>query len=584
MNRRQMMAGAAVAAAAAGASFNPSWADEGADARLAVMLDRHAASLRSFGGEEGDPVGDRSLAARARAHRDNAARIAELSTLDAAALSPAARLDRDTAAFVYSVLDDQLARPGAVDLDLRPSPYVVSQMNGAYYWLPSRLGSRAAAAGTSGREAYLAGIEALARGIDQESERIVHDAGQGIIPPDFVLAATLAQVRGLRDSAPSANPLLAPTLALGDGGRLAAQAEDRFNRLVAPALDRQAAALDALTAKAGSEAGVWAQPDGEANYVSSLRANTTTSIPPGELHRMGLDWVRELSAQIDRDLRALGLSQGSVGARIAALNVDPRFIQPNTDAGRAEVHRQAEAYLAAARSRIGRALTRVVDDPVEIRRMPLTSEDSSPIAFYNGGRDGAPGAVLLNLKTPSDLPSWRLPTLIHHEGVPGHHTQAAVLRDAGELSRFRRTARFSAWTEGWALYAEHMADEIGAYEDDPFGRVGYLQAQLWRAGRVVVDTGLHHERWGREQAIAYMVDVVGELRGPTEREVDRYCVYPGQACCFMVGKQTLVAAREAARQTMGARFALGDYNDLILRAGPLPMEVLETMVQQWSAA
>jgi uncharacterized protein (DUF885 family) len=582
MNRRQMLAGVAFAAAAAGSSFGTAWAhggaEEGADARLAALLDRHAQSLRTLGGSPADPVGDRSLAGRSAAHGANADRITELQSIARDQLSPAARLDRDTAAFVYSVLDDQLARPGTIDLDLRPSPYVVSQMNGAYYWLPQRLGGRAA---TVEADAYLAGIDALARGIDQESERIAHDAGQGIVPPDFVLAITLAQVRGLRDSVPTANPLLSPALSRGELGE---QATERFSRLVAPALDRQAAALEALVPRAKETAGVWAQPDGEANYASSLRANTTSNVAPGELHRMGLEWVRELSEALDHDLRAIGLSQGSVGARIAALNVDPRFIQPDTDAGRAEVMRQAEGYLAAAQDRVGRALTRVVDDPVEVRRMPVTTEASSPVAFYNGGGGQGPGAVLLNLKTPSDLPSWRLPTLIHHEGVPGHHTQASVLHDAGALSAFRLTARFSAWTEGWALYAEHVADETGAYAEDPFGRIGYLQAQLWRAGRVVVDTGLHHERWNREQAVAFMVDVVGELPGPTSREVDRYAVYPGQACCFMVGKQQLVASREAARRAMGAPFSLGDYNDLILRSGPLPMEVLDAMVQQWSVA
>lgn len=581
MNRRQMLAGVAFAAAASGSSFGTAWAhgeaEDGADARLAALLERHAVSLRTLGGSPADPVGDRSLAGRSAAHNANADRMAELQSIARDQLSPTARLDRDTAEFVYSVLDDLLARPGTIDLDLRPSPYVVSQMNGAYYWLPQRLGGRAAAVET---EAYLEGVDALARGIDQESERIAHDAGQGIIPPDFVLAITLAQVRGLRDSAPAANPLLSPALSRGPLGE---QASERFNRRVAPALDRQVAALEALVPRARDTAGVWAQPDGDAIYASSLRANTTSNISPGDLHRRGLEWVRELSEALDHDLRAVGLSQGSVGERIAALNVDPRFIQPNTDAGRAVVMRQAETYLAASRARLDRALTRVVDDPAEVRRMPLTTEDSSPVAFYNGG-GGEGGAVLLNLKAPSDLPSWRLPTLIHHEGVPGHHTQASVLDAASGLSAFRLTARFSAWTEGWALYAEHVADEIGAYVDDPFGRIGYLQAQLWRAGRVVVDTGLHHERWSREQAVAYMVDVVGELPGPTSREVDRYAVYPGQACCFMVGKQQLVASREAARRTMGARFSLGDYNDLILRSGPLPMEVLDAMVQQWSVA
>lgn len=582
MNRRQMLAGVAAAAAATGITGGAAHAAGTQDARLAAMLDRHAISLRALGGDDDGPVGDRSLEGRAAARRANSQRISELASVPRDSLSATARIDHDTAAFVYSVLDDQLARPGTIDLDLRPSPYVVSQMNGAYYWLPSLLGARLKPDDAASRSAYLDTIAALARGVDQESARIVHDGAQGVTPPDFVLAATLAQVRGLRDSDPAANPLLSRAVAADP--ELAAQAVQQFRQLVAPALDRQAAALETLTGRATSTAGVWAQPDGDANYASSLRANTTTSIPPAALHRMGLDWVRELSGEIDHDLRAVGLTEGSVGERIAALNIDSRFRQPDTDQGRAAVQKQAEAYLAAARGRLPRALTPLIDTPVEVRRMPRTSEDSSPVAFYNAGHDGAPGGVLLNLKTPSDLPSWRLPTLIHHEGVPGHHTQSAVMRDAGALSAFRRTARFSAWTEGWALYAEHMADEIGAYQDDPFGRIGYLQAQLWRAGRVVVDTGLHHERWSRDQAVAYMVDVVGELPGPTAREVDRYCVYPGQACCFMVGKQQLVASRETARAAMGRRFALGDYNNLILRSGPLPMEVLDAMVRQWSAA
>ncbi len=553
------------------------------DARLADMLERHALSLRSAWADENDLVGDRSLAARARALADNSDRVAELAMLDRAELSPAAQLDFDTASFVYSVLGDQLARAGTVDLNLRPSPYVVSQMNGAYYWLPSRIGARAANAGPEGSENYLASIASLARGIDQESERVLHDASSGVIPPDFVLLATMAQVRALRDSTPAANPLLAPALALEDDD-LAARARDRFTRFVVPALERQVEVLESLVPRANNVPGVWAQPDGEANYASSLRANTTTSHAPGELHRTGLEWVRSISDRIDRELTSLGIRSGTVGERIVALNTDPRFMPPDSDAGRAEVLRQAEALVGNARRRLPKAFARVVDDPVAVRRMPLTSEDSSPIAFYNGGQGGGPGTILLNLKRPGDLPSWRLPTLVHHEGVPGHHTQAAVLQDMEDLSLFRRTVRFSAWTEGWALYAEQLADEIGAYEDDPFGRIGYLQAQLWRAARVVVDTGIHHERWSRDRAVAFMIDEVGEPRVPTEREVDRYCVYPGQACCFMVGKQQIVASREAARETMGARFDLRTYNDLVLGSGPLPMEVMDARVRRWSLA
>ncbi|MNI45480.1 hypothetical protein D3C73_999060 [compost metagenome] len=217
---------------------------------------------------------------------------------------------------------------------------------------------------------------------------------------------------------------------------------------------------------------------------------------------------------------------------------------------------------------------------MEVRRVSPAIQNGAPGGFYSASSDPAqPSIIYINLRSVEENALWRIPTLLHHEGVPGHHFQDSVLREAGELSLFRRTVRFSAWTEGWALYAEQLADEIGAFEGDPVGRIGYLQGQLFRACRVVVDTGIHHARWTREQAIDWMVTHAGEHRDAAEREIDRYCVYPGQACSFMVGKQQIAASREEARRRLGARFDLRQYNDFVLASGPLPMDVLAEAVR-----
>ena len=219
-----------------------------------------------------------------------------------------------------------------------------------------------------------------------------------------------------------------------------------------------------------------------------------------------------------------------------------------------------------------------------VRRTPVAIEDSSPGAFYSPGAPGEPGVYSLNLKRTHDHPLWRLPTLTHHEGIPGHHFQHAVLESAAVLPLHRRLVGFSAYTEGWALYAEQVADELGAYEANPAGRIGFVQSQLFRAARIVVDTGLHHQRWTREQAVSWMVDHAGEPRAPAEREIDRYCVYPGQACSFMVGANQIVALREAARARLGDRFDVRAFHDLVLKSGPVPIEVLGRMVEEWNLA
>jgi uncharacterized protein (DUF885 family) len=340
-------------------------------------------------------------------------------------------------------------------------------------------------------------------------------------------------------------------------------------------LSRQIAALEALRPKASDKAGVWHLPDGEAYYASAVHSNTTASTPIPELHQAGLQQVADISAQLDKALRPLGYTQGPIGERIKALNGDPRFLAPDNDQGRAQLIAAARQMLATITAQLPKAFRTIPSAPLEVRRVPIAIENGSPGAYYNEGVGGEPGVYMLNLKTPSELPLWRLPTLTHHEGIPGHHFQAAVLNAAGGVSLFRRLVRFSAYTEGWALYAERLADELGVYEKDPVGRIGLLQSELFRAARIVVDTGIHYKRWTRERAVRWMIENAGETAGSTEREIDRYCVYPGQACSFMVGRNEILAARDRARARSGSRFDVRDFHELVLRSGPVPMQVLQ---------
>ncbi len=598
MNRRTLLR-AAVGASLAAVSGLPAFAANDTPSALDALLQRFAEAYLRRSPEEAtqyefdvganadlrSQLDDRSLAASARDRESAARALSDLAKIDRTKLDAAARLDYDTAVFVYSTLKELTARYGTVDINLRPSPYPVSQMNGTYYWLPEFLGSRHPLESAPDVDAYFSRLSGLSRALDQETERIKHDAGVGVIPPSFVITRTLDQIRTLLQTAPARTAMIGPAVErarakqLGDIGP---RAEEIFRSQIVPALTRQMDTLRSLAPKAKTSAGVWTLPDGDAYYASSVHSNTTTKIAPGELHKRGLQLVADISAQLDRSLQEQGLKKGSIGERIKALDADPRFLVPENDSGREQLLAAARNDIAAIRALLPKGFKTVPNDELLVSRIPVAIENGAPGAFYSDGVGGQPGTFSLNLKSPAELPLWRLPTLTHHEGIPGHHFQYSVLRAAGELSLFRRLVRFSAYTEGWALYAERVADELGIYEKNPAGRIGLLQSELFRAARIVVDTGIHHHRWTREQAVNWMVENAGERQMSAEREIDRYCVYPGQACSFMVGATEIRAARERARQKMGSRFDVRLYHDLVLRSGPVPIDVLHSAVDQWS--
>lgn len=597
MNRRTMLR-AAMAAAIVSFARAPAQAAADTDDALASLLQqltddylrsspREATQFQFDVGENANlrsQLDDVSLSASAKNQKAAAAAVDRLQRIDRNKLSAASKLDYDTAMFVFAMLKDQLGRYGTVDIDLRPSPYPVSQMNGAYYWLPEFLGSRHPLNSSDDVGAYFARLNALGVVLDQETERIRHDSGLGVIPPSFVLAKTIAQIEALRGATPAQTAMIAPAIerakaqGLGDIGD---RAELIFRQVIAPALDRQIQALQSLRSKAKESAGVWALPDGAAYYAAALRSNTTTTIAAGELHRRGLQLVADITAQLDQGLRQQGLKTGSVGERIKALNVDKRFLVPDDDSGREQLLKVAQSMIDAIRALLPKGFQTIPRDQLQVKRIPVAIENGAPGAFYSDGIGDQPGTFSLNLKTPSELPLWRLPTLVHHEAIPGHHFQFSVLKSAGGLSMFRQLVRFSAYTEGWALYAERVADELGIYENNPAGKLGLLQSELFRAARIVVDTGIHHHRWTREQATQWMIDNAGEAPASAQREIDRYCVYPGQACSFMVGAMEIRAARERARQRLGNRFDVRAFHDLVLRSGPVPIDVLHAAVDQY---
>jgi uncharacterized protein (DUF885 family) len=355
---------------------------------------------------------------------------------------------------------------------------------------------------------------------------------------------------------------------------------------VLPAIVRQIDQTAKLRATATHDAGVWKLKDGAAFYRAALRSNTTTSLSPQEVHRFGLDQARDLTARIDTLLKAQGYSTGSVGARLAALTADPKHRFPNTDEGRAALIALCNERLAAIAKRLPAVFERMPPYKFEVRRVPPQTEAGAAGAFAQGpSLDGSrPGLVYFNLKDTADWPRFDLVTTTYHEGLPGHQMDFGLQLSNTRLPLIRKMQGFSGFGEGWALYSEQLADEIGMYDDDPLGRIGYLKAQLFRANRCVVDTGLHEYRWSRERAIAYFVDNQGDTTGDATREIERYCVNPGQAASYKLGHAAFVGVRDRAKAKLGARFDLKAYHAAVLRHGRVPLDLLGQLGDAWIAS
>jgi uncharacterized protein (DUF885 family) len=299
-------------------------------------------------------------------------------------------------------------------------------------------------------------------------------------------------------------------------------------------------------------AGVARLPNGEAFYALALKQTTTSDMPSAETHKIGLDLVKTQSAQIDTILKSQGYTQGSVGTRLRALYDDPKFRYPNTDDGKNRLIADLNTKVAEIQAKLPQWFGMLPKARLGIRRVPKAIEVGGPGGYYvNSSLDGTrPGAYYINLRDTAEKPSWVLPTLTFHEGIPGHHLQLSLAQEP-DLPLIRKGGDFAGYTEGWALYAEQLAVEMGMYEHDPLGHVGQIHDSMFRAVRLVVDTGLHSKGWSREQAIKYAVDVLGDNEATLTTEIERYCVWPSRACSYMVGKLDWLRLRKRPRTRWG---------------------------------
>ena len=604
MQRRTFLAAGAASAALADTALAQVAAAAPApgspDARLRTLLDRiYDAQLErepeqatAAGLDQGiraarkTRLADRSPAARTRRLAEARRELAQVTAVPRGRLSPAARIDQDVVRYALEQeigdLSGFVSAPG--------SPYAVSQLTGVYQSGPDFLDSQHTIKTQGDAEAYLLRLNALGPAIDQDLQRQRQEAAAGVIPPGFVLDLAIAQTRALR-AAPAAESGLARSVGrrareAGVRGDWTAQAAPLVERSVYPALDRQLAALTALRDRARPEPGAWRLPKGPELYARAVRAATTTNMTPAEVHALGRQQVREILASMDAILRARGLTQGSVGARVVQLSRQPDQLFPNTDAGREALLASLNGQIRDLQPKLPRLFGVLPKASVEVRRVPPAIQDGAPNGYYQPPTlDGSrPGIYWINLKTVTDWPRFALPTLTYHEANPGHHLQTVVAQENESIPLIRRTAYYSAHGEGWALYSEQLADEIGAYADNPLGRLGYLQALLYRATRLVVDTGIHDLRWSRERATREFIDTTGFPEGRAQREVDRYCVWPGQATSYKVGHNTWVRLREKAKSRLGDRFDIRAFHDAALAGGSMPLTVLERVVDEHIAA
>ncbi|MFC0686836.1 DUF885 domain-containing protein [Novosphingobium clariflavum] len=600
MDRRSFLGQASVAALAAGLPTAAFAAASGkpADQKLRTLLDtifndrltQSPEGATRLGLDTGknaalkSQLSGRSAADAAKDLARSRQELASIKEIGRTGLGEDAALDYDVVTYQLerSIAGQQTFTYGSSGG--RFAPYLISQLSGAYQDVPDFLDTQHRVNDAADADAYVTRLGAFAEVLDQETERQSADAARGVFAPDYILDTTLKQFAALRDKPAAETGLVtgfaAKLAKAGLPADRAAEAAKIVAGKVFPALDRQRALVTELRGKATHEAGVWRLPDGDAYYASAAEAATTVRLSGDEIHRMGLDQVAEISGRIDGILKAQGMTQGTVGERLVALNQRPDQLFPNTDEGRAALLAELNAQILKMQPRLPEQFATLPKAPVEVRRVPPAIQAGAPGGYYqNASLDGScPAIYYINLRDTFDRPKFGLATLTHHEAVPGHHLQVMLALESQDIPMIRRRGGFSGYSEGWALYSEQLADEMGMFDGDPLGQVGYLQSLLFRATRLVVDSGMHAKRWSREKATDFLIATTGIARGRSQGEIDRYTVWPGQACSYKIGHTMWVKLRDEARARAGDKWDPRAFHSVLLK-GALPLAVLEKLVR-----
>ncbi len=518
--------------------------------------------------------------------------------------SDLAQFDRNllegTAATTYDVMATSLARTAEfTDLLYGAyyplgifTPFTVTQISGPHIELPRALQTEQPLTNQQEAEDYLSRLEGLRKVFTDTAEVVTLETSHGLTPPRFALEGSINVINRMTEPSPADNPLVTvyankladiDSLTAQQRGELVERATQIVAQQVYPGYNTLKTALGTAAQTARTEPGIWAIPNGEHLYELMLETYGAAGKTPEQVHQLGLDEVKRIHREMDAILRAEGLTEGPVMERYIALSEDKQYLYPNTDDGREALIDDLNVLVKTVDHRLPEILKTLPKAPVEVRRIPTYEQDSAPGGYYTSPTlDGSrPGIFWINLKDTADWAKFTLPTLTYHEASPGHHLQIAIAQEIEDMPMLRNMMWYSQYGEGWALYAERLAKEMGLYETDPLGDLGRLQAELFRAGRLVVDTGLHYKRWSRAEAIDWMHKNTGETVPSVTREVERYSVWPGQATSYKLGQIRILELRDMAQKALGDKFVLREFNDEVLIHGSVPLPVLEANIKDW---
>lgn len=440
---------------------------------------------------------------------------------------------------------------------------------------------------------YIARLDQIPRKFGQVLDGLRLREAKGVIPPRFALEKSLVQLQAFIARPVKENPLYvdlrtkldklpAGELSADRRTELLARAERAIGEHVLPAFRALNDYVLALLPKAQNNDGAWRLPDGDKYYAYLVRKATTTDMTPQQVHQLGLEEVARISAEMNEILEQQGLRGGSVGSRVRQLAQDPAQCFGDTPEEKKAMLAHYQEIINEIDKGIGIAFDLRPKGGVEVRPVPELAQASAPGGYYlEGALDGSrPGVFFANMRAPGDVPKFSMRTIAYHEAIPGHHFQVSIARELENLPFFRRVIAFGAYDEGWALYGERLAYELG-FGLEPLDRLGRLRDEMMRASRLVVDTGIHYKRWTREQAIAYMMDNAGHAQAEATSEIERYIVDPGQALAYKVGMLKILALRESAKKNLGDRFDLKQFHNEVLKHGALPLTLLEGVINDW---
>ena len=525
-------------------------------------------------GKWNDPSDDAEVASHTL---QQATAAAMRASFDPAKLSPEEALS-------FELFNAQAARAERL-FPFRDDEYIFDQMNGAQSQMPAFLINIHRVANVAEAEAYVERIRGMGPVLDALSAESARRAKKGVQPPKWVYAYVISDIENLmkpdnaviEDIGAKVGKL---DIGAGEKTRLTDAARAAWAESAGPAYGRLLAEMKRQQAVAPTQDGIWRLPDGKAYYAALLANYTTTDMSAAQIHALGLSEVARIHGEMKKIMAQVGF-KGTLREFFEHLRTSPQYYYTTREDYLADV----DAKVKAMEARLPAFFHTLPKAHLQVKAVEAFREKSAGKAFYQSpSPDGSrPGTYYVNLYDLRDMSKTELEALAYHEGIPGHHLQRAVQTELTGLPPFRRFGGFTAYTEGWGLYSEELAKDMGFYTD-PYSDFGRLGMELWRACRLVVDTGIHDKRWSREQAIQYLKDNTPNPDGDIEKAIERYIVYPGQATAYLIGKLKIMELRTRAQAALGDRFDYRDFHDVVLKSGPVPLDILERRVDAWIAA